>query len=58
MVWGSPDMTATRATFAAVSTAYLALAIPWEERSLVRLFGRQYEAYRLKVRWRMFPGLY
>jgi protein-S-isoprenylcysteine O-methyltransferase Ste14 len=58
MVWGTPDMTATRATFAGATTAYLALAIPWEERSLVRLFGREYEAYRLKVRWRMFPGLY
>jgi protein-S-isoprenylcysteine O-methyltransferase Ste14 len=58
MVWGSPDMTATRATFAAVTTAYLALAIPWEERSLIRAFGRDYERYRLKVRWRMFPGLY
>ena len=36
MVFGAPDMTATRATFAIVSTGYLALAIPWEERSLMR----------------------
>ena len=27
-------------------TAYLALAIPWEERSLVETFGADYEAYR------------
>jgi protein-S-isoprenylcysteine O-methyltransferase Ste14 len=30
MVFGAPDMTATRALFAVVSTGYLALAIPWE----------------------------
>jgi protein-S-isoprenylcysteine O-methyltransferase Ste14 len=58
MVFGAPSMTATRATFAIVSTAYLALAIPWEERSLVAAFGAQYEAYRRRVRWRMIPGLY
>jgi protein-S-isoprenylcysteine O-methyltransferase Ste14 len=58
MVFGSPDMTATRATFAIVTTAYLAIAIPWEERSLVRTFGRDYDAYRRAVRWRMLPGVY
>jgi protein-S-isoprenylcysteine O-methyltransferase Ste14 len=41
-----------------VSTAYLALAIPWEERALVRTFGSEYEAYRRKTRWRMLPGVY
>ena len=51
-------MTATRALFASSSTAYLALAIPWEERSLLQTFGRDYEAYRRKVRWRMIPGIY
>ena len=58
MVWAAPDMTATRATFAFVSTAYLVLAIPWEERSLVCVFGHDYEAYRRRVRWRMVPGVY
>jgi methanethiol S-methyltransferase len=58
MVCGSPDMTATRATFAIVTTTYLAIAIPWEERSLILTFGRDYDAYRRKVRWRMFPGVY
>jgi len=56
--FGAPDMTATRAVFAVVSTAYLALAIPWEERELVRTFGAEYEAYRRKTRWRMLPGVY
>jgi protein-S-isoprenylcysteine O-methyltransferase Ste14 len=58
MVFGAPSMTATRATFAIVSTGYLALAIPWEERGLVAAFGAQYESYRRKVRWRMIPGVY
>lgn len=56
--FGAPDMTATRALFAVVSTAYLALAIPWEERALVRTFGGEYEAYRKNTRWRMLPGVY
>ena len=58
MVFGTPDMTATRALFACISTAYLAIAIPWEERALVEMFGKEYEAYRGKVRWRMVPWVY
>ena len=51
-------MTLTRFTFAVVSTAYLALAIPFEERSLIETFGNEYRDYQRKVRWRMIPGLY
>jgi protein-S-isoprenylcysteine O-methyltransferase Ste14 len=58
LVFGSPDMAATRFTFAVISTGYLALAIPWEERGLLATFGKDYEAYRKAVRWRMVPGLY
>jgi protein-S-isoprenylcysteine O-methyltransferase Ste14 len=58
LVFGTPDMTATRFVFAAVSTLYLGLAIPWEERALVEVFGREYEEYRRRVRWRMVPFLY
>jgi protein-S-isoprenylcysteine O-methyltransferase Ste14 len=57
-VFGAPHMTLTRFTFAVISTAYLAIAIPLEERSLVETFGKEYEAYRRKVRWRMLPGIY
>lgn len=57
-VFGPPDMTLTRFTFAVVSTVYLAIAIPFEERSLVETFGDDYDAYRRQVRWRMMPGLY
>ena len=57
-VFGSPHMTATRFVFAVISTAYLAMAIPWEERGLVKEFGSRYEEYQQRVRWRMVPGLY
>lgn len=58
LVCGAPDMTATRAVFACVSTAYVALAIPWEERGLIAAFGERYAAYRRAVRWRMLPFVY
>ena len=58
LVFGAPHMTATRAVFAIVSTAYLAVAIPWEERGLVETFGREYVAYQKRVRWKMLPFIY
>lgn len=58
LVCAAPDMTATRAVFALVSTAYVAVAISWEERGLVETFGADYERYRRKVKWRMIPFLY
>ncbi|MEO7270950.1 MAG: isoprenylcysteine carboxylmethyltransferase family protein [Vicinamibacterales bacterium] len=58
MVVAAPTMTGTRLVFAILSTGYLAIAIPWEERGLVKSFGPEYDAYRRAVRWRMLPGLY
>jgi protein-S-isoprenylcysteine O-methyltransferase Ste14 len=58
MVFGTPVMTGTRAAFAIISTLYIAIAIPFEERSLVERFGRDYEQYQRKVRWRVVPGIY
>jgi protein-S-isoprenylcysteine O-methyltransferase Ste14 len=58
LVCGAPDMTLTRAVFAIVSTGYLALAIPWEERTLIGHFGAEYEAYQRRVRWRLIPYVY
>lgn len=57
-VFGTPEMTATRLVFAAISTVYLMVAIPLEERGLDEVFGEQYADYRRRVRWRMLPGLY
>lgn len=58
IVLGVPAMTMTRLTFAVISTLYLAIAIPFEERSLVATFGPDYASYQQQVRWRMIPGLY
>jgi len=58
LVFGAPHMTGDRFTFAVVSTIYLAVAIPFEERGLDALFGPDYNRYRQHVRWRMLPGLY
>src|SRR4051794_22088375 len=45
MVWCAPVMNGTRMVFAIVSCAYLAIAIPFEERELVRTFGEAYGRY-------------
>jgi methanethiol S-methyltransferase len=58
LVFGTPDMTANRLVFAAISTLYLILAIPWEERSLVAAYGDPYRAYQRLVRWRLVPGVW
>ena len=58
LVFGAPDMSYTRLVFAIVSTAYLVIAIPFEERSLIETFGPEYASYREKVRWRIFPGIH
>ena len=58
LVWAASDMTTGRLVFAAISTAYLVVAVPFEERSLRCRFGPSYDAYRHTVRWRIVPGLY
>ena len=58
LVFAAPHMTMTRFTFAMLSTGYLAIAIPFEERSLLAVFGPRYRDYQLNVRWRMIPGVY
>lgn len=57
-VFASPVMTGTRAAFAVISTAYLMLAIPLEERGLIETFGHDYDRYRQHVRSRMIPWIY
>jgi len=58
MVFGASTMTVDRAVWALVSTLYLVIAMPWEERSLSAAAGPAYSEYCRRVRWRMVPGLY
>jgi hypothetical protein len=55
MVFGAPVMTVDRFVFATISSLYLILAIPWEERSLVEALGDRYRVYQQQVRWRLVP---
>src|SRR5262249_7525289 len=55
---GAARMTRRRLAFAAISSLYLLIAIPWEERSLARAFPEDYEAYARRVRWRVVPFVY
>ena len=58
MVFATPVMTTSQLLFAVISTAYLAAAIPFEERSLVEAFGDKYRAYQRQMRWRLIPGVW
>lgn len=58
LVWPPTTMTSTRLVFAIVSTLYLVVAIPFEERSLHASIGPSYAEYVTRVRWRLVPGLY
>lgn len=58
LVFGVSPMTVDRLVWALVSTLYLVIAMPWEERSLSAAAGPAYSAYCRRVRWRMVPGLY
>jgi methanethiol S-methyltransferase len=57
-VFCAPTMTMTRLVFAVVSSVYLLIAIPFEERSLKLTAGEAYAAYSRRVRWKLLPGLY
>jgi protein-S-isoprenylcysteine O-methyltransferase Ste14 len=47
--WMTPHMTLAHLVFAVATTAYIVLAIQFEERDLVAEHGASYEAYRRKV---------
>jgi len=57
-VFAHPHLTGDRLAFAVISTVYLLAAVPFEERSLADSFGRAYEDYRRRVRWRVIPFVY
>jgi protein-S-isoprenylcysteine O-methyltransferase Ste14 len=39
-------------------TIYVLVAIPLEERDLSRGFGKSYDDYARRVRYRLVPGVY
>ena len=47
--WATPTMTAAHLLFAVLMTAYIFIAIPFEERDLVAHFGDDYVKYRARV---------
>jgi protein-S-isoprenylcysteine O-methyltransferase Ste14 len=58
VVFGAAHLTGDRLAFAAITTTYLVIAIPWEERSLLHVYGEQYARYSHTVRWRLVPYIY
>lgn len=49
VLWTTPDMTIGRLLFAGVSSAYIFVALIFEERDLVNHFGETYRRYRNEV---------
>jgi protein-S-isoprenylcysteine O-methyltransferase Ste14 len=58
LTFGAPHMTGDRLFFAAISTLYLVVAMPFEERSLRMSFGNAYDDYTRRVRFRLIPYVY
>jgi len=57
-VFGAGHLTGDRLAFAVLTSIYLVVAVPLEERSLRRSFGDEYARYQRVVRWRIIPFLY
>ena len=54
--WAAPTMTAAHLVFSIATTAYILIAIQFEERDLTDVHGPAYEAYRKEVPM-LVPGL-
>lgn len=52
--WSTPRMTVGHLFFAIMTTAYILVAIQFEERDLLRSYGDRYREYRQKV-WMIIP---
>jgi protein-S-isoprenylcysteine O-methyltransferase Ste14 len=51
-------MTMTRLVFAVVSTVYVLIAIPFEERTLRAHSAGAYDDYIRRVPWKLIPRIY
>lgn len=49
LIWAAPVMTVAHLVFALMTTAYILVAIQFEERDLVTAFGSEYVAYRRRT---------
>jgi methanethiol S-methyltransferase len=58
LTFGAAHMTGDRLIFAGISTFYLLIAMPFEERSLRQSFGAAYDEYTRRVRFRLVPYVY
>ena len=58
IVFGAAQLTGDRLLFGVISTLYLAVAVPWEERALEGEFGEAYRDYKRRVGWRIVPYIY
>ncbi|WP_207714336.1 isoprenylcysteine carboxylmethyltransferase family protein [Scytonema sp. UIC 10036] len=47
--WSTPTMTVTHLVFASIATAYILIAIQFEERDLIDIHGKAYADYRRQV---------
>jgi len=52
--WATPKMTSGHLFFAIMTTAYILVAIQFEERDLIRSYGDSYRKYRAQVSM-LFP---
>jgi protein-S-isoprenylcysteine O-methyltransferase Ste14 len=58
LVFGVGTMTMTRLVFAVVSSVYILIAIPFEERTLRGHSGGRYEDYMRRVPWKLIPRVF
>lgn len=52
--WATPTMTVGHLLFAVLTTLYILVAVQFEEKDLVEVFGEKYSAYRKRV-WMIIP---
>lgn len=58
LVFGVGTMTMTRLVFAVVSSVYILIAIPFEERTLRAHSAGAYDDYIRRVPWKLIPRIY